>query len=99
MSSLTSKLIRNAPGTDGGAAEGSGPANNTSPTSATNEAPSPGKVITSHVFVSVGIKMDSLRSGTRDFSLHTLVLVLMLPTILLGFGQLDQRLVCVNESY
>ncbi|XP_070693538.1 N-terminal kinase-like protein [Pempheris klunzingeri] len=40
MSSLTSKLIRNAPGTEGGAAaEGSGPTNATSPTSATQEAP------------------------------------------------------------
>uniref|UniRef100_A0AAQ5Y2K1 N-terminal kinase-like protein n=1 Tax=Amphiprion ocellaris TaxID=80972 RepID=A0AAQ5Y2K1_AMPOC len=43
MSSLTSKLIRNAPGTEGGAAaEGSGPANTTSPTSATDGAPAPG---------------------------------------------------------
>ncbi|KAM9357381.1 N-terminal kinase-like protein [Symphorus nematophorus] len=43
MSSLTSKLIRNAPGTEGGAAaEGSGPANDTSPTSATEGAPAPG---------------------------------------------------------
>ncbi|XP_073343018.1 N-terminal kinase-like protein isoform X2 [Pagrus major] len=43
MSSLTSKLIRNAPGTEGGAAaEDSGPANDTSPTSATDEAPAPG---------------------------------------------------------
>uniref|UniRef100_A0A7N6FCJ0 N-terminal kinase-like protein n=1 Tax=Anabas testudineus TaxID=64144 RepID=A0A7N6FCJ0_ANATE len=39
MSSLTSKLIRNTPGTEGGpAAEGSGPANATSPTSATDSA-------------------------------------------------------------
>uniref|UniRef100_A0AAQ6AH34 N-terminal kinase-like protein n=1 Tax=Amphiprion ocellaris TaxID=80972 RepID=A0AAQ6AH34_AMPOC len=46
MSSLTSKLIRNAPGTEGGAAaEGSGPANTTSPTSATDGAPAPGRVI------------------------------------------------------
>nr|XP_046262977.1 N-terminal kinase-like protein [Scatophagus argus] len=42
MSSLTSKLIRNAPGTEGGAAEGSGSNNNTSPTSATSETPTPG---------------------------------------------------------
>ncbi|XP_069026587.1 N-terminal kinase-like protein [Embiotoca jacksoni] len=43
MSSLTSKLIRNAPGTEGGAAaEGSEPDNTTSPASATDEAPSPG---------------------------------------------------------
>lgn len=43
MSSLTSKLIRNAPGTEGGAAaEGGGPANPTSPTSATDGAPAPG---------------------------------------------------------
>lgn len=42
MSSITSKLIRNAPGTEGGAAaEGSGP----SPTSGTDEAPAPGRVI------------------------------------------------------
>ncbi|XP_072251685.1 N-terminal kinase-like protein [Leuresthes tenuis] len=42
VSSLTSKLIRNTPGTEGGtaaAAEGSGPANATSPTSATDAAP------------------------------------------------------------
>lgn len=38
MSSITSKLIRNAPGTDGAAAEGNGPTSETSPTSATNEA-------------------------------------------------------------
>ncbi|XP_036932808.1 N-terminal kinase-like protein isoform X1 [Acanthopagrus latus] len=43
MSSLTSKLIRNAPGTEGGApGEGSGPASDTSPTGATNEAAAPG---------------------------------------------------------
>ncbi|XP_026213914.1 N-terminal kinase-like protein [Anabas testudineus] len=42
MSSLTSKLIRNTPGTEGGpAAEGSGPANATSPTSATDSASAP----------------------------------------------------------
>lgn len=40
MSSITSKLIRNAPGTEGvAAAEGSGPANATSPASATDTAP------------------------------------------------------------
>lgn len=45
MSSLTSKLIRNTPGTEGGpAAEGSGPANATSPTSATDSASAPGRV-------------------------------------------------------
>ncbi|KAM4554974.1 N-terminal kinase-like protein [Odontesthes bonariensis] len=43
VSSLTSKLIRNTPGTEGGAAaEGSAPANTTSPTSATDAAPAPG---------------------------------------------------------
>ncbi|KAM9849477.1 N-terminal kinase-like protein isoform 2-T2 [Aulostomus maculatus] len=42
MSSLTSKLIRNAPGTEGGAAvENSGGANASSPTSATDAAPAP----------------------------------------------------------
>lgn len=47
MSSLTSKLIRNAPGTEGSAgADGTGPASDTSPTSATDEAPAPGRVIT-----------------------------------------------------
>lgn len=45
MSSLTSKLIRNAPGTDGGATEGSGPTDDNSPASATNEAPLSGGVI------------------------------------------------------
>lgn len=50
MSSLTSKLIRNAPGTEGGAAaEGSGPANDTNPTSATDEAPAPGRIVTFHL--------------------------------------------------
>uniref|UniRef100_A0A3Q3MWN6 N-terminal kinase-like protein n=1 Tax=Mastacembelus armatus TaxID=205130 RepID=A0A3Q3MWN6_9TELE len=45
MSSLTSKLIRNAPGTEGGAAtEGSRPANATSPPSPT-DAPETGRVI------------------------------------------------------
>lgn len=45
MSSITSKLIRNAPGTEGVVgAEGSGPANATSPTSATDTAPAPGRV-------------------------------------------------------
>lgn len=45
MTSLTSKLIRNAPGTEGGAAaEGSGPAANaTSPTSVNDVAPAPGR--------------------------------------------------------
>lgn len=42
MSSITSKLIRNAPGTDGAVADGSGPPSNSSSTTATNEAPSPG---------------------------------------------------------
>ena len=52
VSSLTSKLIRNTPGTEGGAAaEGSGPANTTSPTSATDAAP--GKNI---IFDSTGMK-------------------------------------------
>uniref|UniRef100_A0A671WYY2 N-terminal kinase-like protein n=1 Tax=Sparus aurata TaxID=8175 RepID=A0A671WYY2_SPAAU len=47
MSSLTSKLIRNAPGTEGLApAEGTGLASDTSPTIATNEAAAPGTVIT-----------------------------------------------------
>ncbi|XP_041846493.1 N-terminal kinase-like protein isoform X2 [Melanotaenia boesemani] len=42
MSSITSKLIRTAPGTEGGtAAEGSGPANTTSPTGAADGAPAP----------------------------------------------------------
>uniref|UniRef100_A0A8C4EDL6 N-terminal kinase-like protein n=1 Tax=Dicentrarchus labrax TaxID=13489 RepID=A0A8C4EDL6_DICLA len=63
MSSLTSKLIRNAPGTEGGAAaEGSGPDNDTSPTSATDEAPAPGRVITVDLFDScniVGLTTDS----------------------------------------
>ncbi|XP_068596978.1 N-terminal kinase-like protein [Brachionichthys hirsutus] len=40
MSSITSKLIRNAPGTDGSSAEGSEPANKT--TGSTSEAPPPG---------------------------------------------------------
>uniref|UniRef100_A0A8C2XBP9 N-terminal kinase-like protein n=1 Tax=Cyclopterus lumpus TaxID=8103 RepID=A0A8C2XBP9_CYCLU len=44
MSSITSKLIRNAPGTEGSAAaEDSDPANATSPTSATDGAPAPGR--------------------------------------------------------
>lgn len=43
MSSLTSKLIRNAPGTEGGAAvEGSGPASDDSATGVTGEANAPG---------------------------------------------------------
>ncbi|TWW55685.1 N-terminal kinase-like protein [Takifugu flavidus] len=42
MSSITSKLIRNAPGTDGALADGSGPPSNSSSTTATNEAPPPG---------------------------------------------------------
>ncbi|XP_047441402.1 N-terminal kinase-like protein isoform X2 [Mugil cephalus] len=42
MSSLTSKLIRNAPGTEGGAAEGGGSTDTTSPTSAADEAAPPG---------------------------------------------------------
>uniref|UniRef100_A0A3Q3JMC9 N-terminal kinase-like protein n=1 Tax=Monopterus albus TaxID=43700 RepID=A0A3Q3JMC9_MONAL len=43
VSSLTSKLIRNAPGTEGGAAaEGSGPSNSASSTSATDATPAPG---------------------------------------------------------
>uniref|UniRef100_A0A8C9ZR54 N-terminal kinase-like protein n=1 Tax=Sander lucioperca TaxID=283035 RepID=A0A8C9ZR54_SANLU len=44
MSTITSKLIRNAPGTEGGAAaDGSEPANTPSPTSATDGAPAPDK--------------------------------------------------------
>ncbi|XP_035983079.1 N-terminal kinase-like protein isoform X2 [Fundulus heteroclitus] len=44
VSSLTSKLIRNNPGTEGSAAaEGSGPANPASPTSATDPASDPSK--------------------------------------------------------
>ncbi|KAM4621625.1 N-terminal kinase-like protein [Polymixia lowei] len=47
VSSLTSKLIRNAPGTEGGtAAENSRPAHDTSPTDATNGAPAPGSEAT-----------------------------------------------------
>lgn len=43
MSSLTSKLIRNAPGTEGSAAaEESGPNNNSSPASTTAAATAPG---------------------------------------------------------
>uniref|UniRef100_H2UHD3 N-terminal kinase-like protein n=1 Tax=Takifugu rubripes TaxID=31033 RepID=H2UHD3_TAKRU len=42
MSSITSKLIRNAPGTDGALADGSGPPSNSGSTTATNEAPPPG---------------------------------------------------------
>lgn len=43
MSSLTSKLIRNAPGTEGGAAaETNMPANAPTPTSATDAASTPG---------------------------------------------------------
>lgn len=46
MSSLTSKLIRNAPGTEGGpAAEGGEPTNATSPTNATDAASVPGRDI------------------------------------------------------
>ncbi|CAB1455047.1 unnamed protein product [Pleuronectes platessa] len=44
MSSLTSKLIRNAPGTEGDAtAEGSEPTDTTSPTTTTDAAPAPGE--------------------------------------------------------
>ncbi|KAI9514720.1 N-terminal kinase-like protein [Dissostichus eleginoides] len=44
MSSITSKLIRNAPGTEGGAAAEDGePANAISPTSAPDGAPAPGR--------------------------------------------------------
>lgn len=42
MSSITSKLIRNAPGTDGALADGSGPPSSSSSTTATNEAPASG---------------------------------------------------------
>lgn len=46
MSSLTSKLIRNAPGTEGAAAaEGSGPTNTTNPTTAADAAAEPGNVV------------------------------------------------------
>ena len=49
MSSITSKLIRNAPGTDPAAAEGGGPVKDikdTSTTCETNEAAAPGRLIT-----------------------------------------------------
>uniref|UniRef100_A0A674MI23 N-terminal kinase-like protein n=1 Tax=Takifugu rubripes TaxID=31033 RepID=A0A674MI23_TAKRU len=46
MSSITSKLIRNAPGTDGALADGSGPPSNSGSTTATNEAPPPGTAAT-----------------------------------------------------
>lgn len=49
MSSITSKLIRNAPGPDGVAAEDSGPTNDTIPTSAINEAAAQGRVIISDI--------------------------------------------------
>lgn len=49
MSSITSKLIRNAPGPDGVVAEGGGPTNDTIPTSATNEAAAQGRVIISDI--------------------------------------------------
>uniref|UniRef100_A0A3B4UXJ6 N-terminal kinase-like protein n=1 Tax=Seriola dumerili TaxID=41447 RepID=A0A3B4UXJ6_SERDU len=65
MSSLTSKLIRNAPGTEGGAAaEGSGPA--TSPTSATDAAPAPGRVGRSSSSVTVKKQSSDWSSSGWD---------------------------------
>lgn len=62
MSSLTSKLIRNAPGTEGGApGEGSGPASDTSPTGATNEAAAPGAVITLDLACNTAVLNSFLR--------------------------------------
>uniref|UniRef100_A0A8C9ZJX2 N-terminal kinase-like protein n=1 Tax=Sander lucioperca TaxID=283035 RepID=A0A8C9ZJX2_SANLU len=65
MSTITSKLIRNAPGTEGGAAaDGSEPANTPSPTSATDGAPAPGRVITIDLLDSyyiVGFTMGSFK--------------------------------------
>ena len=62
MSSLTSKLIRNAPGTEGGApAEGTGLASDTSPTSATNEAAAPGTVITLYMSCNTAVMNSFLR--------------------------------------
>uniref|UniRef100_A0A7N5ZQA8 N-terminal kinase-like protein n=1 Tax=Anabas testudineus TaxID=64144 RepID=A0A7N5ZQA8_ANATE len=70
MSSLTSKLIRNTPGTEGGpAAEGSGPANATSPTSATDSASAPGRY--TNVSISIFYMYITFLSGLQ------LVLILL----------------------
>lgn len=60
MSSITSKLIRNAPGTDGAVADGSGPPSNSGSTTATNEAPSSGTVWSAAV--SAGFELAFLSS-------------------------------------
>uniref|UniRef100_A0A8C2XB56 N-terminal kinase-like protein n=1 Tax=Cyclopterus lumpus TaxID=8103 RepID=A0A8C2XB56_CYCLU len=74
MSSITSKLIRNAPGTEGSAAaEDSDPANATSPTSATDGAPAPGRSPSqpsnlSHVQVGRSSSSMAVKKQSADWS-------------------------------
>uniref|UniRef100_A0A8C9ZLN4 N-terminal kinase-like protein n=1 Tax=Sander lucioperca TaxID=283035 RepID=A0A8C9ZLN4_SANLU len=69
MSTITSKLIRNAPGTEGGAAaDGSEPANTPSPTSATDGAPAPGRVITIDLLDSYYIEPAKAHTEPDDWN-------------------------------
>uniref|UniRef100_A0A671WZD1 N-terminal kinase-like protein n=1 Tax=Sparus aurata TaxID=8175 RepID=A0A671WZD1_SPAAU len=70
MSSLTSKLIRNAPGTEGLApAEGTGLASDTSPTIATNEAAAPGTVITLNMSCNTAMgRSTAVKKQSSDWS-------------------------------